>query len=210
MADIIKRMDDLERRMEELCVFVYAEIPKINVQISELHKQLNNANGKSDEAMRLKIEIDESKDDIEALVARNIAVNNRLDEQVKAIYFCIDEFKDNVHSKDWVLAMINSIHHSMSDQREDLFNHISRLEGNIYDSNKNNEVKLNNMKTSFDMHPDEIRAFKEDILKKHESVALDGTNSVIRSSNNEQQLKILEKRVENIYLLLKKYELSKS
>jgi hypothetical protein len=48
------------------------------------------------------------------------------------------------------------------------------------------------------------------ILKKEmDDLSLDGKNAFIKSTNNTQQIQLLEKKIENINLILKKYELNK-
>jgi len=54
----------------------------------------------------------------------------------------------------------------------------------------------------------DTNAVKADVMKKIDSVVLDIENTVLRSKNNESSIKVLEKKVENIYLHLKKSELA--
>ena len=54
----------------------------------------------------------------------------------------------------------------------------------------------------------EIDSKYNEILKSCELTKLDGTNAVLRATNNEKHVQLLQKQIENIYLLLKKHELS--
>jgi K+/H+ antiporter YhaU regulatory subunit KhtT len=54
----------------------------------------------------------------------------------------------------------------------------------------------------------DLEVLKNEVISKLEFVTLNGTNSTLRSQNADQQIKILEKKIENIYLILKKHELS--
>ena len=55
------------------------------------------------------------------------------------------------------------------------------------------------------LHVDSI---KQDIQDKMYHVELDGKNSILRTTNNERSVEMMKKQIENIYLLLKKQELS--
>ena len=53
------------------------------------------------------------------------------------------------------------------------------------------------------------KSLKEEMNKKIDMVALDSSNAFLKSNNLSQQVIVLEKKIENINLLLKKYELNK-
>jgi len=53
------------------------------------------------------------------------------------------------------------------------------------------------------------KTLKDDLIKKIESVSMDGANAFLKSDNTAKQVLILEKKLENISLLLKKHELNK-
>jgi hypothetical protein len=55
----------------------------------------------------------------------------------------------------------------------------------------------------------DIDAVKHDILQRTEPSQIEAKNANLRSSNNESKIVLLEKKVEQLYLLLNKYELSK-
>jgi len=54
-----------------------------------------------------------------------------------------------------------------------------------------------------------LDAFKKEILDAQNSSTLDISNAKAKSDVNEMQLKLMDKKLENIYLLLKKYDLTK-
>lgn len=57
--------------------------------------------------------------------------------------------------------------------------------------------------------PSPIPELKKQLEDKLEMVALNGTNSVLRSTNNEKQIALIEKKIEQVFLLIKQMELSK-
>lgn len=68
------------------------------------------------------------------------------------------------------------------------------------------DQKIEEFKSKNDQLPDVLR---NEFMKKLEGVALDGSNAVLKANNSSQQIFILEKKIENIYLQIKKLELAK-
>lgn len=55
----------------------------------------------------------------------------------------------------------------------------------------------------------DVEALKLDIMQRIEPSSFEAKNANLRSSNNESKIVLLEKKVEQLFLLLNKYELSK-
>ena len=55
--------------------------------------------------------------------------------------------------------------------------------------------------------PSEVKDIRKEFDEKLELVTLNGTNSVLRSTNCEKHLNLIEKKIENIYQLIKQLEL---
>lgn len=72
------------------------------------------------------------------------------------------------------------------------------------------EIEKNNLdlKKSIDSSPATSDSIKKEVSSQIEAVALDGRNALLKSNNSSQQIALLEKKIENLYLLLKKFELS--
>ncbi len=71
------------------------------------------------------------------------------------------------------------------------------------------DVKLKLCKEEILAIPSEIPSMKKVYDQKLELIELNGQNSVLRSSNNERQILLLEKKIENLYQLLKSIEITK-
>jgi chromosome segregation ATPase len=56
--------------------------------------------------------------------------------------------------------------------------------------------------------PSSLGAAKEEIYQKFKIAELDASNSLLKSQNNEQHIKILERKLESALLLIKKFELN--
>lgn len=68
---------------------------------------------------------------------------------------------------------------------------------------------MDNTKIEMIGSPSSMDSVKKSIASQMESIALDGSNAVLKSANNEQMIKLLEKKVENLSILMKKNEFNK-
>lgn len=75
-----------------------------------------------------------------------------------------------------------------------------------------------NLQTRFDMRlqdakldilskPSDVPALRDELDKRFEFVELNGQNALVRSANNEKQLQLIERKIENIYQLIKSLDL---
>lgn len=69
-------------------------------------------------------------------------------------------------------------------------------------------AKMDATKTEIIAIPSELPAFKHLMDQKLELVELNGQNSVLRSANNEKHIMLVERKIENLYQLVKKIDLS--
>lgn len=80
----------------------------------------------------------------------------------------------------------------------------------LMDRQKADFVKqLQAFKDELNARPSEIPDLRKLVDQKFELAELNGQNAVLRSSNNEKQIMLTERKIENIYQLLKKHEISK-
>lgn len=70
------------------------------------------------------------------------------------------------------------------------------------------DIKLNTQKEEILAAPSELPDLKQSINQKIELVELNGQNAVLRSSNNEKHIMLVERKIENIYQLIKKIDIS--
>ncbi len=71
------------------------------------------------------------------------------------------------------------------------------------------ENKLKNQRQEILSIPSEVPNIKKEMDQKIELVELNGQNAVIRSSNNEKQILLVERKIENLYQLIKRLEIAK-
>jgi chromosome segregation ATPase len=71
------------------------------------------------------------------------------------------------------------------------------------------DKKVESLAKDFDSNPLSAEGVKNALFKEIEALALDGKNAYLKSNNCATQITLLEKKLENINLLIKKYELNK-
>ncbi len=72
----------------------------------------------------------------------------------------------------------------------------------------NFEKKVKDSKEEILAIPSEIPPLRKLLDQKIEICELNGQNSMLRSSNNERSIQLLEKKIENIYQLIKKIDIT--
>lgn len=116
----------------------------------------------------------------------------------------------------------SSLHQKIADEKQDVnkildFKHdlflkaLQLLKSEFYDAlqkhGKQVSSDLENVKNGFPVYPE--KSFDEKTLEKIEMVALDASNAYLKANNLESQIKFLDKKLENLQLLLKQHELAK-
>lgn len=81
---------------------------------------------------------------------------------------------------------------------------------NLSDKTKDQVVNyMDNTKVEMIGSPSSIATVRAEIMNKLNLTSLDGSNAVLKVSNLEQQLKLIERKLENLSILQKKNEISK-
>ncbi len=84
-----------------------------------------------------------------------------------------------------------------------------QIENEVADVKDQVVTYMDNTKVEMIGSPGSMESVQRSISSRMDSIALDGSNAVLRSSNNEQMIKILEKKLANLAILLKKNEFAK-
>ncbi len=71
------------------------------------------------------------------------------------------------------------------------------------------DTKVSQLAKDFDANPLSAEGVKTALFNEIQSLALDGKNAYLKSNNCATQISLLEKKLENLNLLIKKYELNK-
>lgn len=95
---------------------------------------------------------------------------------------------------------IKSLHIVNDSMKRDFKDMIDQLKSEF-------QTKLKSLKEEIISIPSELPKLQKEVDQKIELVELNGQNAVLRSSNNEKQIMLVERKIENIYQLIKKLEL---
>lgn len=71
------------------------------------------------------------------------------------------------------------------------------------------DKKITELSKDFDSNPLSAQSIRNDLFNEIQALALDGKNAYLKSNNCATQLALLEKKLENLNLLIKKYELNR-
>jgi chromosome segregation ATPase len=202
----------------------YAESQKINNEMS-LKNIVEKQNSHTDVLSSLKKKMEEDaskyslKNDLESLKTLQSKINNISKDQVDSVTEKV------VQSMNAITEHAKSIKDTldMSSAHQTLLSEIAKniqslSIGRNMDTKQINETfsymrkefaeSIEDLRKQIPAKSPEIDSKYNEILKSCELTKLDGTNAVLRATNNEKHVQLLQKQIENIYLLLKKHELS--
>ncbi len=161
------------------------------------------------------------------------AMEIQLDQVMEACMSSLKEFRQELGDRDTNITHANNLIKKLSSAVEEsvhtsTFNEkFSRLEEVISKLHRERESmkqdskaaierlrveldsKLKTQKEEILAIPSEVPHLKKLMDQKLELVELNGQNAVLRSSNNERQIMLVERKIENIYQLVKQLDISK-
>jgi hypothetical protein len=165
-----------------------------------------------------------SKDDHKAYVDDKVKT---LQDQVVSFSFKADALDERIQQNKIEKIQDDSLRYSLISQMNEKVKHCDDLKKFVEDSLNSIsesiqmkhahllsqvESSLSQAKSDISNSSDPSKALdvlRSDFMKKVEGMALDTSNALLKSANSSQQILILEKKIENIFLILKKFELSK-
>jgi chromosome segregation ATPase len=131
----------------------------------------------------------------------------------------IEEIKKQIKNLDASIKSLSTENMKIGKNLSDFKSHSDECQKNmskdtcesLLDLKKQVENKLENVQMPHFNALEKEKKLIYDALSasndKMHNILLDLENSLLKSGNNEMQLKIFEKKLENIYLLIKKYEM---
>lgn len=136
-----------------------------------------------------------------------------LEKSIKIQDKQLNEFKNILESNQSNLITISKIIDNILNSIDDLTRKYDAMHQDIYGQferqNKIIDQKIKDHKQEILNKPSEIPELKKSIDQKIELAELNGQNAVLRSSNNERQIMLIEKKIENLYQLIKSIDLTK-
>lgn len=201
-----------ERADSNFKQITYDKLQKLHFIINDLTDKIGLVDAKKGQQLK-DFEIEISK------------VKNSCEASLKEFRGCVDELQSCfTFCKSWLRGLENLTQEFVS--KNHLRDQISQLKEVIVNIQKENESKLkdlnvvierikldsdykfNAFKQEILSIPSQIPELKEYINQKVELAELNGQNSILRSSNNEKQIQLIERKIEQIYQLIKSSDLN--
>ena len=189
--------DVLEMHRKKIC--------SLEEGIKNLSDQINDLVCKNEfDAVKSLIESNRSSFDlyIQAIQAQGLALNESvyaMKKEFENVKQCVSSFLPSVK------ALESTITIGLSECQKEYKCLDQKNEKLVLDLNMSIEDKIKSIPSPVIPSSDSIQ---KDILSKIEGYLLDCKNANVRSMNSDQRIAILEKKVEQLNLLFKKFELS--
>lgn len=211
MAEVLARtLNDLERKVETLCV----EINSINGTINAHKIQLAEANERISipdefEPFRTKV-----KEALNELADRQNALIMKISDHRAEIEAIMNHLTFVQTQRDKDKNDVDKLAEVVSLQKNEMILKISSIEKLLYESLKTLRDEWQKYSSLLSVKateaPQSILQSNEQVLKKVEMACLDGANAMLKLGNLETHSRIMERRLENLDIRLKKLELDHS
>lgn len=203
-----KILDGLEKKAKQH----QAELEGINHAL-QVHRRL------IDELSPMNQHLSDSKlfkIDIEKKFSSILSAQARIEEHLEVFKNQIDKFRRDVsvcETKIHELIARFESHQSVFCHNQNLTTAQLREERNyVNDFIQNSKIELkallDNMRKELAVNPATIFEQNDVMMKKLETAMLDGSNAMLKQNNTDVNLKLLERKLENLSLLVKKLDLA--
>lgn len=138
------------------------------------------------------------------------SMSAKMDGQLQSFSTILDDWAGRTVSNDVFRSSItelNSRISSMEQSQSEFKDEINRL---INQFASRCDLKIQQLADEIANKPSEIPAVKDELNTRIDVVSMDSSNAILRSSNCEKHLQLIEKKIENLYLLIKKFDLDRS
>lgn len=132
-------------------------------------------------------------------------------DEIKEMHLLHESFQDDLATKATMQSVLTFDHDICQKLRaidKDISNIREEMNTWSYTLRMQSEHNMAKLKQDILSQPSELPAFHKVVDQKLELCDLNGQNSLIRSANNERQLQLVERKIENIYQLIKEIKLS--
>lgn len=205
-SSILKQLNDINNCFIELNL----SIEKLQSNVFKNEQSLKDVQKNIDENLAI---LKEKNDNLLSVVKQ---ISNDGYQQKCLQQTQYEEYKKKYTKHEYDISLLSEAIKNVEDKQKSsvaLINAIPEANGDfvkrkIDDLSKDIDKKLSNFKLEIQEFPKSAESIKKDISTQLESVGLDSRNAFLKMSNSAQQIVILEKKIENIYLLLKKHELN--
>lgn len=182
------QMNDLKKNIQDILSTQGSDKRSIDTQLEQIMEATMNS------LKEFRQTIGDSKTQIE-----------KMDETAHVNYMLMSQF---LIREDW------------EDSLSHLYGCIERIQGEKDAMRKEFNGLIERLKLDFDQRlqavkdeilsrPSEVAPLKHLMDQKLELVELNGQNAVLRSSNNERQIALVERKIDNLYQLIKALDITK-
>jgi DNA repair exonuclease SbcCD ATPase subunit len=177
----------------------------VDISLQGLARELNL---KSDQSalQEFREAIAKVKDSVLAQIDSHVSLTNdnlssfkRLIQEIDSNGVNISNYADD-HSS--IMEKIADLKKNISSYGDQLAQASTQLSSQISNS-------ISNLRGELTSKPSDIMQFKDEVSKRLDLIAMDGSNANARSLNSDQKISFLEKKLESLLLQIKKLELSK-
>lgn len=188
------------------------EIESINHKINEYKKLIDSCLSIRNEILDFhsfkKNYNEESKEfigQVAALFVQNKTVSDKqinTENTINGLRESTEKFKASLEK---IFAEIEAVKKGLASVNYQ--DQLSHMKSNLEMFKQEINSKVSSIAADLVVPPKQIIASNEDVLKKLEMAQLDGSNAILKANNMDLQIKILERRIENILQQVKKLEL---
>ncbi len=184
-------------------VEIRSSIEEINSRMATWASDRMKINGFLDELKRTISEISNKQynhsNSLDKLYADYIKFKDKTEETHTSLNKEIKKNKQSIDDApdiaDWASKLYGRVTSDMSYRDKQMTSYVDK--------------KIDGLAQDFAADPLSAESVKASLLNELQTLALDGKNAYLKSNNCSQQIQILEKKVENLNLIIKKYELNK-
>jgi len=208
-VNILKSIIDLTRKVESFQV----DINSINSSINRYNVEIESLSNRTDipkEFNDLKNKLEDHLIQFNGIV---VSINSFFNEIRKRIASQKEDIEENSKKTEVSLWKFNEIEKSIEDTRRQIImknEAIMREFTNKLNSFSDAYLKeISSLRSDVMISPKSILDSNNSILKKLEIAQLEGNNATLKVNNIDLNVRVLEKKLENLSLQCKKIELSK-
>lgn len=198
-----KEISRIERDNKNQLEVISSQHIDVESKIRNITSQSSNH---SDKISSLYDRLIENSSLIESFFQRFQDLSKQFDPIHQKIDHLSNFFDGRVKAINELIESKPKIQDFISTSRKIIVEEINSLENKIFEKVKENLSSLiNKLKT----YGDTAESVRSEISRQMDLISLDSKNAIIKSGNTSQQIQILEKKLENVLLLIKKHELDK-
>lgn len=143
---------------------------------------------------------------------KNLEESNKTINHVSESYNDIKTLQQQQSSKlESIFPQVRTFVSDISVKNKEIESSFSRMAAIVSNYATKDDVasEIKSLRNDLEGTPSSLEVTKAEITKRFEIASLDASNSVLKSNNCVKQIELMERKIENLALIVKKYELNK-